>query len=130
MGLFTMLLSYGATSAVLSNCGTPNDLATINSYGLSPVDPVVNENVTMWIDYTLNKNVYSGIAVYEANLNGFPYYDEQDLCTQTECPILSGEHNETSSSVFPEFSGRLITTITWFDEYDDQILCVRATFKA
>lgn len=130
MGLFTMLLSYGATSAILSNCGTSNDIASINSYGLSPVEPIVNENITMWIDYTLKKDVYGGLATYEANLNGFPYYDEQDLCTQTMCPILAGQHNETSTTTFPDFSGRLITTFAWQDENGDQIWCVRATFKA
>jgi hypothetical protein len=130
MGLFSMLLSYGATSAVLSNCGSSNDIATVNSYGLSSTTPIANENLTLWIDYTLHEDVYGGVAKYEANLNGLPYYEEHDLCTQTECPILAGDHNESSTSAFPDFVGKLVTTISWENEYGEQLWCVHGLFKA
>lgn len=130
MNLFAALLSYGVTSAVLSNCGTSNDLAVVNNYGLNPDNPVANQNFSLWIDYTLNTDVQGGLAMYEANMNGLPYYEEHDLCTQTTCPILIGRYNETSKpATFPDFVGRLITTITWQNENGKQIFCVKGTFK-
>lgn len=130
MGLFTMLLAYSTTSAVLSNCGGANDLATINSYGLSPSNPSANQNTTLWFDYILREDVYGGIVTYEANLNGLPYYEEHNLCTQVECPLLAGEYNQSSTSPYPDFAGKLITRIGWENGDGRQILCVQGLFKA
>jgi hypothetical protein len=130
MNLFGMLVSYGVTSAVLSNCGTQHSLATVYGYGIDPPLPKANQNWTFWVDYTLHEDVYDGIVIYEANLNGLPYYQKSDLCTETECPIFAGDHNETSrSTLFPEFIGKLITTVTWEDNHGNEILCLQGTFK-
>ncbi|NBR60513.1 hypothetical protein EB118_09715 [bacterium] len=126
MSVLPILLS---ASAILSNCGGPNDLATINNYGIVPDTPIAGQNMTLWIDYTLKQDVTGGIAVYEANLNGIPYIETNSLCTQTECPIVAGQHNESSISTFPNFVGKLMTVISWEDENSLPILCVRAVFK-
>jgi hypothetical protein len=125
----TALSLLFSVSAILSDCGGPNDLATINNYGLVPEIPTAGENMTLWIDYTLKQDVTGGTAVYEANLNGLPYIQSYDLCTQTACPILAGRHNESSISTFPTFLGKLITAISWENENNLPILCVQAVFK-
>ena len=114
--------------AVLTSCGSPGDLATLNSYAVVPNPPVVDQNMTMWIDYTLSQDVFGGTAYYTYNLNGVPYTETNDLCTQTQCPIMAGINNESSVSTFPLFTGKLVMTIDWEDANTNPIWCLKATF--
>lgn len=110
--------------AVLSNCGNSGDLASINSYDLSPNPPIVNQNMTLWIDYTLSQDVLGGTSYFTANLNGVPYSESHPL----QSPILAGVHNESSVSTFPSFTGKLVTTTYWEDMYANPIWCIKAVF--
>jgi ML domain len=126
MGILSLL---GAASAILSNCGHVGDLAMINTYGITPQNPVPNENITIWVDYTLLQDVKNGTAYYTASLNGLPYSESANLCTELECPILAGDYNQSFTAVFYDFSGKLVTTIQWETDNKSPIWCVQATFK-
>ena len=53
----------------------------------------------------------------------------EDLCTQTQCPILPGTYNQSSSSDFPDISGKITIKIEWFDKAATSLLCAQISTK-
>ena len=112
-------------SASIAPCG---GRFIINSLSMLPDPPVIGQNVTMVFDYTnQGAAVAAGTAKYAISYNGIPYSSTEDLCTQVPCPIETGEHVLTTSSLWDgSISGKLVTTITWADETGATLLCVQA----
>lgn len=71
----------------------------------------------------------AGTAKYTIQLNGIPFQSSEPLCTQTDCPKLAGEHIEQSLGTFPDVSGKLVSTVSWYTESGQQIWCVESTFR-
>lgn len=122
----------GVTSTV-TDCGVGKSLFTINSQGFAPEPPVANQNVTLWIDYTIPNgvNIDAGTCKYTLNLNGLPFSPTiDDLCTQVDCPLVPGSYNLSSTSTWPSgISGKVVTKIEWFDSKNTLLLCSQTTEK-
>lgn len=106
--------------------------AALLSFDSQPVSPKAGDNVTLWVAYDLPAPaVTNGTAIYSFSLNGIPFAPTVDpLCTQTECPIDVGVHNETSSSIFPSgITGKIVSQIAWRDQDDALLWCVETTWR-
>lgn len=129
--LFTAL--FTPSSSTVADCGAGKSLFTIHSQGFSPEPPVPNENATLWIDYTIpdGTTIESGSCVYSFTLNGIPFPPTtDDLCSQVSCPLVSGEYNLSSTSVWPSgISGKIVTKIEWYDSSKTLLLCSQTTEK-
>lgn len=122
-----------STTSTVVDCAAGKSLFTINSQGFSPEPPVPNENVTLWIDYTIpdGTSINSGSCVYSFSLNGIPFTPStEDLCTQVACPLTTGHYNLSSTSTWPSgISGKVVTKIEWYDSSKNLLLCSQTTEK-
>ncbi len=126
-------LLVGLVNATVSDCGAGKSVFTINSQGFGPDPPIVGENATLWIDYTVPNGVTvdAGTAKYSITLNGIPFpATNDDLCTQIVCPQVPGTTNLTSSSVWDGgVSGKIVSKIEWFDTSNQLLLCSQTTIR-
>ena len=138
--LSKLFLLFGILSGVsqqvesqVVDCAAGKSVFTINSQDFSPNPPIVGENTTLWIDYTVPDGVTvdAGTAKYSVSLNGIPFSPTvDDLCTQVTCPQTSGTYNITSTSVWSGgVSGKIVTKIQWYDGAGNQLLCSQTTFR-
>lgn len=126
--MFTLVvlyfLSYGLGQ--VTDCNTTS-LFHINSQNFQPDPPIVGQNATLWIDYTVPEGlqINSGTAKYSVSINGIPLTPTtEDLCTQITCPQVPGTYNITSTSVWNGgISGKLVSTIQWYDTNNTELLC-------
>jgi len=126
-------LLVGLVNATVSDCGAGKSVFTINSQGFGPDPPIVGENATLLIDYTVPDGVTvdAGTAKYSITLNGIPFpATNDDLCTQIVCPQVPGTTNLTSSSVWDGgVSGKIVSKIEWFDTSNQLLLCSQTTIR-
>ena len=122
----------GVNSQVV-DCASGKSVFIINSQDFQPNPPIVGENATLWIDYTVpdGVSVDAGSAKYSITLNGIPFpATTEDLCTQIECPQVPGTYNITSASVWDGgVSGKIISKIQWYDSVGTQLLCSQTTMR-
>ena len=117
--------------AAMRDCGNGLGRAPLIGFGSSPESPKPGDNVTTWIAYELSAPaITGGTATYSVSLNGLPFPPTvEDLCTQTSCPKEPGLYNETSSAIFPQISGKIVSQIAWRDPDDTLIWCVENTWR-
>ncbi len=138
--LSKFVLLFGLLSSVVQvsqsqvvDCAAGKSVFQINSQGFSPNPPVVGENATLWIDYTVPEGIHvdSGTAKYSISLNGIPFSPTvDDLCTQIECPQVPGTYNISSASVWSGgVSGKIVSKIQWYDSAGSELLCSQTTFR-
>ena len=129
----TALAFLSPVSSTVADCGKGKSKFEIQTQGFSPEPPIANQNATLWISYTIppNININAGSCKYSVNLNGIPIPSTtDDLCTQVKCPLVSGDYNLSSSSVWPPgVSGKVITKIEWYDVDKNLLLCSQTTEK-
>ena len=142
MKLLTILaLSHVALSQTIyknvKDCSIEPHTGHITSFVMDPSAPVSGQYVNIIIDYTLDTTVTDGMATYTASFNGFPLTPTtQPLCpdleyTTTPCPISAGNvHFEGTSQIGDgNIHGTIVTTTTWKDQNNNQILCWSFTVR-
>jgi hypothetical protein len=116
-------------------CSSPNALATNLVVGLSTDTPTSGQNVTTTFDFDLAAPVVGGTAYYSATLNGMgPFTSQAPLCDETAkssdpCPLLPGHHHQESTTE-NTVTGKVVTTISWYDNQGAEILCTELTTKS
>lgn len=124
------LLAISMLSGTIENCSPSNSLAKIEKMGISPVNPQPGDLSTIWIEYTLPKDVTGGTATYAYTLNYIPFKPYSvDLCSENECPLVAGYHNSSGTSTFPDVSGRIDGKITWATTDGTPVWCVRTIYN-
>lgn len=125
------LVSPSNLGVTIAYCGgyVQNFVASVD-----PADPAANQNFTTTFDYDLDREVMGGKAKYSATLNGLPFSQTDDLCADQAgsadpCPLQPGHHHDTSVTAFPDFTGKLVSTIDWTDQNGDRVLCVTFTWR-
>ena len=114
------------------NCGSSADHAKNLVISIVPDSPKAGQLVTTTFEYDLDKEVTGGSASYGFSFNGIPFSptvddlcaDQAGGCCPDPCPLAVGHHINKSESDFPSVSGKIVTTIKWSDQDDEQILCV------
>jgi ML domain len=126
---FVTLFSSTALASII-NCN-PSSVFTVNGLGFWPDPAIKNANSTVSFDYTVPAEITEGSTHYTYSFNGIPFQPTiEDLCTQTQCPILPGTYNQSSSSDFPDISGKITIKIEWFDKDSTSLLCAQISTKA
>lgn len=131
LALFSLFATL--VSSTVTNCAVGKSLFTINSQGFAPDPPIVGQNATLWIDYSIPEgiSVSAGTAKYSMTFNGVPLPTSvKDLCTQIVCPQVNGTHNISSASIWNGgASGKIVSKIEWFDSSNTLLLCSQTTIK-
>jgi len=131
---FLAALILGLTSSTNSSivdCGTGTSLFQITDLALTPDPPVIGKDVYLTLKFN---NPYSeieeGTATSKVSINGIPYPPSSDpLCEKTACPLKVGANDRSTSSLWPELSGKIDTTIHWTDVNGGVLLCIHSTVK-
>jgi hypothetical protein len=124
-----------ATAAVASasvTACTQQTLFSIGQLSLTPDPPIVGQNSTLSITYSNPGPVVSaGKTTYSINYNGLPYSSTEDLCTtQVVCPIEVGKHTVVTSALWDgSLSGKISTTIHWYNEVGTELLCIQTLIR-
>lgn len=130
--LGSLIVLLAGTVSTLRDCSNGKALFTLISQGFSPEPPVPGQDATLWFYYQVpdGLTVTAGTAKYSIIFNGIPFSPTvTDLCTQVTCPLVPGIFNLTSTSQFPSVSGKLVSTIQWYDTNDSLLLCSELTEK-
>lgn len=132
--MFSLFILYFLSVACgqVTDCNS-NSVFKINNQDFQPNPPIVGENATLWIDYTVPEGISidSGTAKYSVSFNGIPFAPtNEDLCTQITCPQVPGTYNITSTDVWEGgISGKVVSTIQWYDQNNTELLCSKTTMR-
>jgi ML domain len=116
-------------------CSSAGALATNFVVSVSNDTPAQGTNVSTTFDFDLDTPIVGGTAYYSATLNGLgPFTSQAPLCDETAktgdpCPLAVGHHHQVSTTT-NTVSGKVVTTITWYDQVGATILCARITTKS
>lgn len=131
--LFLFTASVLPVAPQVIDCGKGKSLFLINSQDFQPNPPIVGQDATLWIDYTVPEGVSiaAGTAKYSITLSGIPYpATVDDLCADEICPQVSGTYNITNiQSWSGGVSGKIVSKIEWFDTASSLLLCSQTTIR-
>ena len=128
-------LRNNSTLTSAQSCSTATDLAKNFVVTIDNDAPKQGEKVSTTFDFDLDAPITGGTAYYSATLNGLgPFTSQAILCDETAktndpCPLGVGHHHQVSTAE-NTVSGKVVTTITWYDNNDAQILCAILTTKS
>lgn len=121
------------TTAV--SCSDATDLAKNFVVTIDNDAPKQGEKVSTTFDFDLDAPITGGTAYYSATLNGLgPFTSQASLCDETAktndpCPLGVGHHHQVSTAE-NTVTGKVVTTITWYDTAGSEILCAVLTTKS
>jgi hypothetical protein len=127
--VLSLLFAFAASQASVLDCGAGTSVFRIDGLDFSPVDVSPGQNGTLHTQYSVPDTISAGTAVYSCAINGLPFSQSYDLCTQTACPIAAGYHDDYSISQIPDLSGKVVCKITWLDLSEKELMCIQMTFR-
>ena len=133
-----MLKFLGALVAVTSGVNTIREGSSGTSVFKFLTATVTPDPVVRGQDFTISLScqipdgvtVTSGTAEYGFTFNGIPFSPTtEDLCSQVACPLLPGLYSNATTAPFPDVSGKIVSTIKWFDDAKTLLYCLETTVK-
>ena len=128
-------LRNNSTLTTAVSCSVATDLAKNFVVTIDNDAPKQGEKVSTTFDFDLDAPIIGGTAYYSATLNGLgPFTSQASLCDETAktndpCPLGVGHHHQVSTAE-NTVTGKVVTTITWYDTAGSQILCTVLTTKS
>lgn len=126
MRLFTLLTSLlTLTNAIIKNCD-PSSLFQITTLSLTPEQPVAGDLVKLSLVFdNPGAPITDGTVTNIITLNGLPFTSESALCSNTECPIVTGSNDRSTQNTWPSVSGTLNSKIVWTGPNEESLLCIQ-----
>lgn len=127
--LFSALALFVGATATIKDCDTLSVFRPV-TLGLSPDPPVRGAPVYMAVEFENPGSIVTdGTVTTAVSLNYIPLTPSTEpLCENTECPIVTGFNNRSTSSVWPDtVSGKITSKITWTDPAGRSLLCIQLT---
>jgi hypothetical protein len=128
----TTALAFFATTtttiATISNCGTAASRFQLTALDFQPAAPAPGDSVFMTVEFqNPGSEVTDGKARRTVTLNGLPVVDETvALCGEaTTCPLTAGFNNRSAASSWPDVTGKIVSTIRWYDPAGAELLCIK-----
>lgn len=130
MFLRALTLLAATVAASITDCATPAARLQLTRLELFPDPPSPGGEVFMAVEFqNPGAPVEYGTAKRTVSLNGLPIVDETvALCPDaTTCPIASGFNNRSATSTWPDVTGKVVSTIRWYDESAAELLCIKTS---
>jgi hypothetical protein len=124
------LLSLAAAPLVMgsmTNCDS-NSVFKLSRLGLYPDPPMKGKAVDMIVEFeNPGDEVTGGKVTTTMSLNYIPLpTDVKPLCEDTECPLVTGFNNRSTSSVWPDtVGGKVNSKIVWTGAGGETLLCLQ-----
>lgn len=126
------LIAYSLSSSGVSDCSNGKTLFQITNLNLDPPSTVMaGQNVSLSLLYNSPQVIANGTIKTSVTYNFIPFTPiVSNLCDSVNCPISVGQHESSSSYPMPTgLSGSLKTRIVWYDDADEQLLCIDIALK-
>ena len=121
--LITTLLSFA--TATIKNCD-PASLFQITTLSLTPEQPVAGDIVKLSLVFdNPGAPIMDGTVTNIITLNGLPFTSESALCSNTECPIVTGSNDRSTQNTWPSVTGTVSSKIIWTGPNDETLLCIQ-----
>lgn len=128
--LFTVYALFTSVVASIKDCDTSSQFRP-TQLTLIPDPPVPEQPVylTLLFDNT-GPEVTDGTVTTSINVNYVPITPTMEpLCENTACPIVSGNNNRSTETIFPSFTGAFRSRVTWTGKEGRSLLCIDTNFK-
>ena len=126
------LLIVAAVANTVRDCSSGASVFKFLTASLTP-DPVVRgQDTTLSLSCQIpdGVTVTAGTAEYGFTFNGIPFTPTiEDLCSQVACPLTAGLYSNSTTTPFPDVSGKIVSTIKWFDTSKTLLYCLETTVK-
>ena len=130
--LFTAAVVLAGVHASITDCSQGTSLFQLKELALTPDPPVAGEKLFMTVVFTNpGSEIDDGSVTTDVTLNFIPFTPSTvALCDSTECPLVSGFNNRSSSSVWPSnIAGKVVSKIVWSTLEEVELLCIKTTFS-
>lgn len=130
--VFLLGLVCGVGNAAIADCSNGASVFQLTTLSLTPDPPVRNQNLDMGVIFTNpGGEVTDGTVTTSVTLNWIPFQPTvEPLCTNTQCPLVNGVNDRSTSSVWPDsVSGNVVSKIEWTGVDGSQLLCIKISTK-
>ena len=125
-------VSVGFAAASIKDCSNGASLLQLTDLSLAPSTPVRGQNLDMTVKFmNPGPEVTDGTVTTTVTLNFIPFQPTVEaLCTNTQCPLVSGANDRSTSSTWPDnVSGSIVSKIEWTAVDGTQLLCIQINAK-
>lgn len=125
-------LSLGLASAYIKDCSNGASVLQLTDLALSPDPPVRGQNLDMTVKFNNpGAEITDGTVTTSVTLNYIPFQPTvEPLCTNTQCPLVTGANDRSTNSVWPDnVSGSIVSKIEWTAVDGTQLLCIQINAK-
>jgi hypothetical protein len=128
--LTALAVAASAALGSITSCGSPAARLQLTRLDLFPDPPAPGEEMFMAVEFqNPGAPVAHGTAKRTVTLNGLPVVDETvGLCPDaTTCPLATGFNNRSATTSWPDVTGKVVSTIRWYDESAAELLCIKTS---
>lgn len=127
--LTTLLLTTSYSSVI--NCDKDSEFQI---YELSQTPELYvrgGDEVSLTLKYHSDREIEEGYISTSVTLNGIPFSPSiEDLCKSISCPLSPGDHDGSTTGIFPSgITGKIVSKVEWYDSFDNLLLCIESTMK-
>lgn len=127
--MFSLLkFIFLATSyASIRDCSNGFSQFKLAALDFTPVSPKSGDMTVMTVQFNNpGLPVTDGTVTTNVKYNFLPLEPSVDpLCSNTECPIVTGFNDRSTSNPWPNIAGSINTKIVWTDVSGNQLLCIQ-----
>lgn len=130
--LFLTLAAVVNGFGAIKDCSNGASLLQLTDLALLPDPPVRNQPLDMTVKFVNpGPEITDGTVTTSVTLNFIPFQPTVEaLCTNTQCPLVSGANDRSTSSTWPDnVSGSITSKIEWTAVDGTQLLCIQITAK-
>lgn len=123
---------FAFSSASITDCSNGESIFEITELALTPDPPVKGRDLYMTVKFNNpGEELSEGSVTTSVTLNFIPFAPTTNpLCDSTQCPIVSGPNDRSTSSIWPDtVSGTVSSKIMWNTLDGFQLLCIQIQAK-
>jgi hypothetical protein len=120
------------SSASITDCSNGASIFKVTDLVLTPDPPVKGKDLFMTVKFdNPGEELSKGTVTTSVSLNFIPFTPTtKPLCDSTQCPIVSGPNDRSTSSIWPDtVSGAISSKIVWNTIDGFQLLCIQIQAK-
>lgn len=120
------LLVLAGANADIVDCGAGTSILVPTKLGLEPANPKAGDETYMTVVFdNPGPEIMDGTVTTSVTYNFIPFAPSTEaLCSNTQCPLVKGSNDRSTSSVWPDVSGRVNTHIEWTATDGTLLLCL------
>lgn len=121
-----VLASMWIASASIQDCSKGTSIFQPTKLSISPESPKPGDIFAMTVEFNNpGLEITDGTVTTSVIYNYIPFDPTVEaLCTNTQCPLVTGFNDRSTSSTWPSVSGIINTRIEWTDAEGKQLLCI------